>query len=197
MNKCKDLPIDSFVLLTNFKINLGTSKKLNPIKVGPYKIVALVDQVTYRLRDIHNVQRDVHRNHLILYYPKSITLPPLISGYFTKVDRIINQEKPQEENRRQDLTVLKPQPSTSEKIQDETRTIKKKTEILTKEQDKSNTIEKRLDKSIGKTAIQFHQERDPGNSNNRRNLRLQPRKNYLVHTSLKKLMPLHHVQRRG
>ena len=95
------------------------------------------------------------------------------------------------------MTVLKPQTPSSEKIQDEKRTIRKKKDILTKEKEKSNTIEKRLDKSIGKTTIQFHQERDPGNQNNRRNLRLQPRKNYLVHTSLKKLMPLHHVQRRG
>ena len=126
MNKCKDLPKDSLVLLTNFKINLGTSEKLNPIKVGLYKIVALVYQVTYRLRDIHNVQRDVHRNHLIPYYPKSIFLPPLISGYFKKLDRIIVKEKPQEENRRQDMTVFKPHLQASEKIQDEKRTIKKR-----------------------------------------------------------------------
>ena len=33
--------------------------------------------------------------------------------------------------------------------------------------------------------IQFHQDRAPGNQKTGRNLRLQPRKNHLVHTSLK------------
>ena len=95
------------------------------------------------------------------------------------------------------MTVFKPHLQASEKIPDEKGTIKKKKDIVTKVQNRSNTIEKQTDKEISKTAIQFHQDRDPGNQNNRRNLRLQPRKNYLVHTSLKKLMPLHHVQRRG
>ena len=124
-------------------------------------------------------------------------MPPLISGYFTKLDRIIDEEKPQEESRRQNMTVVKPHLQTSEKIQDEKRTIKKKKDIVTKVQNRTNTIDKQLDKDISKTTIQFHRDRDRRNQNNSRNLRSQPRKNYWVHTSLKKLMPLNHVQRQG
>ena len=44
---------------------------------------------------------------------------------------------------------------------------------------------------------QFHRDRAPGNQETGRNLRLQPPKNYLVHTALKKLIPMNYVQRRA
>ena len=87
MSKCRPLPINSFVLLTNFNLHREASNKLQPLKVGPYKVVALVDQETYRIRDVNNVQRDIHRTHLIPYYPRNIALPPLIIGYLTNVKK--------------------------------------------------------------------------------------------------------------
>ena len=95
------------------------------------------------------------------------------------------------------MTVVKPSQETSEKRQDEQETIKKKKDDEIKVLDRTNTIDKRRDKSFSETTNQFHRDRAPGNQNTGRNLRLQPRKNYLVLTSLKKLMPLNHVQRRA
>ena len=40
LSKCKNLPIDSFVLLTNFNVHREASRKLQPLKVGPYKKAA-------------------------------------------------------------------------------------------------------------------------------------------------------------
>ena len=51
--------------------------------------------------------------------------------------------------------------------------------------DRTSTIDNWRAKSLKETTIQFHRDRAPGNQETGRNLRLQPRKGYLVHTSLK------------
>ena len=57
---------------------------------------------------MNNVQRDIQRNQLIPYYPRSIALPALISGYVTNLNRRFCNDIPQKEIERQNLTVIKP-----------------------------------------------------------------------------------------
>ena len=44
-----DLKIGTFVLIPNFNTQKGISKKLQPLRKGPYKIIAKPTEVTYKL----------------------------------------------------------------------------------------------------------------------------------------------------
>ena len=46
-----DLKIGTFVLLPNFQTQKGISKKLQPLRKGPYQIIAKTTEVTYKLID--------------------------------------------------------------------------------------------------------------------------------------------------
>ena len=68
----KPLPIGTFVLKRNFT-HVHISDKLKPLRIGRYKIIDRLSDVTYEFlsQDVTTVQ--VHRNHLIPYYPKQTT----------------------------------------------------------------------------------------------------------------------------
>ena len=46
-----DLKIGTFNLIPNFNTQKGNSKKLQPLRKGPYHIIAKPTEVTYKLTD--------------------------------------------------------------------------------------------------------------------------------------------------
>ena len=77
-----DLKIGTFVLIPNFNTQEGISKKLQPLRKGPYQIIAKPTDVTYKLTDPTKKEIVQHRNNLLPYYPKKYAvrdLPQLFS----------------------------------------------------------------------------------------------------------------------
>ena len=72
-----DLKIGTFVLIPNFNTQKGSSIKLQPLRKGPYKIIAKSTEVTYKLTDSTKKENVQHRNNLLPYYPKEYTLRKL------------------------------------------------------------------------------------------------------------------------
>ena len=66
----KPLEKNTFVLVTNQQQIEGVSKKLLPLKTGPYLIVDKPTATTYILKDNNKEQITIHRNHIVPYYPK-------------------------------------------------------------------------------------------------------------------------------
>ena len=58
------LQIDTFVLKRNFS-NVLFSDKLIPLRIGPYKSLDRLSDVTYELLSQKGSTVNVHRNHLI------------------------------------------------------------------------------------------------------------------------------------
>ena len=60
----KPLEKNTFVLVTNQQQIEGISKKLLPLKTGPYLIVDKASETTYILKDNNKEQITIHRNQL-------------------------------------------------------------------------------------------------------------------------------------
>ena len=73
----KPLPIGTFVLKRNFT-HVHFSDKLKPLRIGPYKIIDRLSDVTYELLSKDGSTVHVHRNHLNPSYPKKTLLYPLL-----------------------------------------------------------------------------------------------------------------------
>ena len=65
----KPLPIGTFVLKRNFT-HVHFSDKLKPLRIGPYKFLDRLSDVTCELLAQDGSTVHVPRNHLIPYYPK-------------------------------------------------------------------------------------------------------------------------------
>ena len=65
----KPLPFGTFVLKRNFTHG-HFSDKFKPIRIGPYKILDRLSDVTYELLSQDGSTFHIHRNRLIPYYPK-------------------------------------------------------------------------------------------------------------------------------
>ena len=76
----KPLPIGTFVLKRNFT-HVHFSDKLKPLRIGPYKIINRLSDVTYELLAQDGSTINVHRNHLIPYYPKEPLLYPHLRSF--------------------------------------------------------------------------------------------------------------------
>ena len=83
----KPLPIGTFVLKRNF-IHVHVSDKLKPLRIGPYKIIDRLSDVTYELLSQKGSTVHVHRNHLIPYYPKGPLLHPHLRSFMRFSDSI-------------------------------------------------------------------------------------------------------------
>ena len=66
----KPLEKNTFVLVTNQQQVDGVSKKLLPLKTGPYLIIDKPTETTYTLKDNNKEQITIHRNHIVPYYRK-------------------------------------------------------------------------------------------------------------------------------
>ena len=76
----KPLPIGTFVIKRNFT-QVHFSDKLKPLRIGPYKIIDKLSDVTYELLSQDGSTVHVHRNHLIPYYPKEPLLYPHLRSF--------------------------------------------------------------------------------------------------------------------
>ena len=98
-----DLKIGTFVLIPNFNIQKGISKKLQPLRKGPYQLVAKPTDVTYKLTDSTKKEIVQHRNNLLPYYPKEYALRELTQIYFlTGLKVIQNHTHAEKETNEQD-----------------------------------------------------------------------------------------------
>ena len=66
----KPLEKNTLVLVTNQQQVDGVSKKLLPLKTGPYLIIDKPTETIYMLRDNNKEQITIHRDHIVPYYPK-------------------------------------------------------------------------------------------------------------------------------
>ena len=86
-----DLKMGTFVLIPNFNTQKGISKKLQPLRKGPYQIIAKPTDVTYKITDSDKKEIVQHRNNLLPYYPKEYALRELTQLYsFTGLKVIQN-----------------------------------------------------------------------------------------------------------
>ena len=76
----KPLPLGTFVLKRNFT-HVHFSDKLKPLRIGPYKIIDRLSDVTYELLSQDGSTIHVHRNHLIPYYPKEPLIYPHLRDF--------------------------------------------------------------------------------------------------------------------
>ena len=76
----KPLPIATFVLKRNLT-HVQFCDKLKPLRIGLYKIIDRLSDVTYELLAQNGSTIHVHRNHLIPYYPKEPLLYPHLRSF--------------------------------------------------------------------------------------------------------------------
>ena len=89
--------------MLNFNTQKGISKKLQPLRNGPYQIIDESTEVTYKLPDPSKKEIVQHRNNLLPYYPKEYALRELTQLYsFTGLH--IVQNNPQTEKNQNDNT---------------------------------------------------------------------------------------------
>ena len=69
------------MLLTNQQQVDGVSKKLLPLKTGPYLIIDKPTETTYILKDNNKEQITIHRNHIVPYYPKEEHIKLQLQNY--------------------------------------------------------------------------------------------------------------------
>ena len=93
-----DLKIGTIVLIPNFQTQKGISKKLQPLRKGPYKIISKPTEVTFKLIDSTKKEISQHRNNLLPYYPKKYALRELIQLYsFTGLKFVENNTQIEQE----------------------------------------------------------------------------------------------------
>ena len=93
-----DLKIGTFVLIPNFNTQKGISKKLQPLRKGPYQIIAKPTDVTYKITDSDKKEIVQHRNNLLPYYPKEYALREQTQLYSFTGLKVI-QNNPHTENK--------------------------------------------------------------------------------------------------
>ena len=84
----QQLEIRQKVLYENHRQDLSKSQKLQQRRLGPFTVTKRITNTTYQIQDDKDptILKTVHRNHLVEYYPKEETLPPMIEEY-VPIDR--------------------------------------------------------------------------------------------------------------
>ena len=161
-----DLKIGTFVLIPNFQTQKGISKKLQPLRKGPYQIIDKPTEVTYKLIDTAKKEVVQHRNNLLPYYPKEYALRELTQLYsFTGLKVIQNntqEETKLNENHKNKHTQIQKQKRNQEKANTQ------KTDNHEKERKNRKMIEKILPQ----------EQKEKSTHRESSSLRNQPRKNY-------------------
>ena len=89
-----NLKTGTFVLIPNFTTQKGISKKLQPLRKGPYQITEKPTDVTYKLIDTIYKEIIQHRNNLLPHYPKEYALRELTQLYsFTGLKIVQNNSE--------------------------------------------------------------------------------------------------------
>ena len=158
-----DLKIGTFVLIPNFNTQKGISKKLQPLRKGPYQIIAKPTDVTYKITDLEQKEIVQHRNNLLPYYPKEYALRELTQLYsFTGLKVIQNNPHTVNETKEQHDVHLENQHKKS-------TTTKNNTKKLDQKERKNRKL---TEKIIPQEQIDKSEHRESSR------LRNQPRKNY-------------------
>ena len=76
----RPLDIGTFVLKRNF-LHVHFSEKLKPLRIGPFKIINKVSDITYEIVNQDGYTSHIHRNHLVPYYPKEPIIFPFLQQY--------------------------------------------------------------------------------------------------------------------
>ena len=71
------------VLYERHRQDLSKSQKIQQRRLGPFTVTERVTNTTYQIQDdrVPAILKAVHRNHLVEYYPKKETLPPIIEEH--------------------------------------------------------------------------------------------------------------------
>ena len=149
-----NLKIWTYVLFRNFTTQKGISKKLQPLRKGPYQINDKPTDVKHKLIDSDKKEIFQYRNNLLPYYPKEYTLRALTQLYsFTGLKvvqdnsdynqnqntRTKNIQKPLEENNRNELNQQTSKSLDNKTIpQKERKNRKLEKKILTQDQKKKS-----------------------------------------------------------
>ena len=72
--------IGTFVLKRNF-LHVHFSDKLKPLRIGPFKIINKISDITYEIVNQDGYTSHVHRNHLVPYFPKEPISFPFLQQY--------------------------------------------------------------------------------------------------------------------
>ena len=99
-----DLKIGTFVLIPNFYTQKGISKKLQPLRKGPYQIIDKPTEVTYKLTDSSKKEIIQHRKNLLPYYPKEYALRELTQLYSFTGFHIVQNNPQIEQNQHVNTT---------------------------------------------------------------------------------------------
>ena len=77
------LEIEQKVLHQNHRQDLSKNQKLQQRRLGLFTVTKRVTDTIYQVQDDNDptLLKTVHRNHLVEYYPKEETLPPMIEEY--------------------------------------------------------------------------------------------------------------------
>ena len=77
------LALGQKVLYENHRQHLSKSQKLQQRRLGTFTVTKRVTSTTSQIQDdkYPSVIKTVHRNHLVEYYPKEESLPPMIEEY--------------------------------------------------------------------------------------------------------------------
>ena len=162
-----DLKIETFVLIPNFNTQKGISKKLQPLRKGPYQIIAKPTDVTYKITDSDQKEIVQHRNNLLPYYPKEYALRELTQLYsFTGLKVFQNNPHTENETKEQHDIHLENQNKKSTTTKNNTKKLDQN--IPQKERKNRKMTEKIIP--------QEHVDKAEHRESSR--LRNQPRKNY-------------------
>ena len=107
------LPLGTFVLKRNFT-HVHFSDKLKPLRIGPYKIIDRLSNVTYELLSQDGSTIHVHRNHLIPYYPKEPLIYPHLRNFMRFSDTTQIQSPPPTKNANSDSSPFNSDESLSD-----------------------------------------------------------------------------------
>ena len=161
------IKIGTVFLIPNFNTQKGISKKLQPLRKGPYQITAKPTDVTYKITDSDQNEIVQHRNNQLPYYPKAYALRELTQLYsFTGLKVIQNHPHTENEINEQNDIHLEKQNKKPTTTQNNTKKLDQK--IPQKERENRKMIEK----IIPQEQVEKSEHRESSR------LRNQPRKNY-------------------
>ena len=168
-----ELKIGTFVLIPNFNTQKGISKKLQPLRKGPYQIIARPTDVTYKITDSNKKEIVQHRNNLLPYYPKEYALRELTQLYsFTG------------------LKIIQNEPHLKNTEQNDNPTENQNTKPIATKNNTQNHKESPKQRKNRKMTEQIIPQEQIDKSENRKTTRLrnQPRKNYKIFIPQSKIL---------
>ena len=77
------LKINTYVLVVNKITQIGVSEKIQPQKVGTYKIIDTTTLFTYNSEDFSGKQITRHSSNILPYYPKEFFVQEQMEKYFS------------------------------------------------------------------------------------------------------------------